>query len=139
MSASTVHDALRFLESNHHAVLITRRHNAALQSSPVAAVADPDGHILISTRTGSAKEQNVARNPAVSICVVSDTWYGPWVHVDGNAEIVRLPDAMDLLIDYYRRASGAHPDWDAYRQAMSEERRVVLRVKPQHATELAQR
>jgi hypothetical protein len=35
---------------------------------------------------------------------------------------------MDGLIDYYRRLSGEHPDWDDYRAAMERERRVLLRL-----------
>jgi len=50
------------------------------------------------------------------------------VQVDGEAEIISLPDAMDLLVDYYRRVSGEHPDWDDYRSAMVRERRVAVRV-----------
>jgi hypothetical protein len=35
---------------------------------------------------------------------------------------------MDGLVDYYRRLSGEHPDWDDYRAAMERERRVLLRL-----------
>ena len=120
--------ARRFLADHHRAVLVTRRGSGELQSSPVAATCDAAGRILVSTRTGSAKERNVTRDPRVTLCVLSDEWYGPWVHVDGRAEVVRLPEAMDVLVDYYKRVAGEHPDWDDYRRAMNQERRVALRI-----------
>jgi hypothetical protein len=49
-------------------------------------------------------------------------------HVQGHAEIVALPEAMDGLADYYRRVAGEHDDWDDYRAAMRRERRVLLRI-----------
>ena len=49
-------------------------------------------------------------------CVFTDDFFGPWIHIDGTAELVPLPDAMDGLIDYYRHISGEHPDWDDYRR-----------------------
>lgn len=59
---------------------------------------------------------------------MSDAFFGEWVQVDGEAEIVHLPDALPLLEDYYRRISGEHPDWDEYRAAMRRERRVLVRI-----------
>ena len=35
---------------------------------------------------------------------------------------------MEPLVDYYRRISGEHPDWNEYREAMVRERRVLLRI-----------
>ncbi len=50
-----------------------------------------------------------------------------WGQVEGTAEIVDQPEALDLLVGYYRRISGEHPDWDEYRQAMIDEKRVLVR------------
>ena len=119
--------------TQHRAVLVTHRRDGGLQSSPVAVVPGDDGELWVSTRAGSAKARNVARDPAVSLCLVPDAWFGPWAHVDGEARVVRLPDAMDLLVEYYRRAAGEHADWDEYREAMRAEERVVLRVSLAHA------
>jgi hypothetical protein len=60
--------------------------------------------------------------------VLADGFFGRWVQVEGRAEIVSLPEAMDGLVDYYRRLSGEHDNWDDYREAMRRERRVLLRV-----------
>ena len=73
------------------------------------------------------KVRNVRRDPRVSLAVVNNGFYGEWVQVEGTAEIVEQPEAMDVLVDYYRRASGEHPDWDDYRAAMERDRRVVIR------------
>ena len=50
------------------------------------------------------------------------------MQVNGSAEIVSLPQAMELLVDYYRRVAGEHPDWDDYRRAMQQEQRVLIRI-----------
>ena len=40
---------------------------------------------------------------------------------------------MDGLVEYYRRISGEHPDWDDYRDAMQREQRVLVRIRPERA------
>jgi PPOX class probable F420-dependent enzyme len=119
-------EAAAFAAEHHHAVLITRRENGDLQSSPIAVVAGDDDHLWVSTRAGSAKERNLTRDPRASLCIVTDQWFGPWKHVDAEATIIRLPEAMPLLEEYYRRAAGEHDDWEDYRRAMTEENRVIL-------------
>ena len=74
------------------------------------------------------------RDPRVSACVMSDAFYGPWVQVEGTAEIIERPEAIELLVDYYRRVAGEHPDWDEYRQAMEDEKRVLVRFEIERAT-----
>jgi len=96
--------------------------------SPVAATVDAEGRVLISTRETAIKTKNLARDPHGSLCVLSDGFFGEWIFVEGTAEIVHLPDAMELLTDYYRRIAGEHPDWDDYREAMRRERRVMVRI-----------
>jgi hypothetical protein len=67
------------------------------------------------------------------VCVFVDGFYGPWVQVDGTAEVVSLPQAMELLVDYYRRVAGEHADWDDYRRAMEREKRVLIRITMESA------
>jgi PPOX class probable F420-dependent enzyme len=128
-----VEGALRFVAENHHAVLATVRRDGSPQLSPVTAGVDDDGRVIVSTRETAIKSRNARRDPRVTLCVFSDGFYGPWAQIDGTAEIVSLPEAMDGLIDYYRRISGEHPDWDDYRDAMQREKRVLMRITPERA------
>ena len=123
-----VGEALDFVRSNPRAVLVTRRRDGRPQTSPVTAGVADDGTVLISSRETAMKVKNLERDPAASLCVLSEAFFGPWVQVDGSVEVVHLPEAMDGLVDYYRRLSGEHPDWDDYRAAMERERRVLLRL-----------
>ena len=126
-------DARRFLQDHHKAVLATRRKSGEPQLSPVTVAVDDEGRVLISTRETAMKTKNVERDPRVSICVLADEFFGEWIQIDGAVELVRMPEAMELLVDYYRRVSGEHPDWDDYRAAMERDRRLVMRVTIERA------
>ncbi|HEX6312770.1 MAG TPA: PPOX class F420-dependent oxidoreductase [Acidimicrobiia bacterium] len=127
-------DAAReFIRRHHHAVMATRRRDGSVQLSPVTCGVDAGGFVVVSTRETAMKARNVRRDPAVSLCVVSDGFYGEWVQVDGRATVVSLPEAMDGLVAYYRSISGEHPDWDDYRAAMERERRVLVRIAVERA------
>ena len=121
-------EARAFVASNHRAVLITRRSGGGLQTSPVLVGVDDEGKVVISTWEGAAKTRNLRRDPRAVLCVLSDDFFGRWIQIEGTAQIVSLPEAMDGLVDYYRRISGEHPDWDEYRQAMEQQRRVLVRI-----------
>jgi PPOX class probable F420-dependent enzyme len=120
--------ARQFMRDNHRAVLCTFRAGGGPQLSPLAVAVDREGRAVISSRETAYKVKNLRRNPRASLCVVSDAWYGPWIQVDGTASIIALPEAMDLLVDYYRSVAGEHPDWDDYRAAMERDRRVIIRI-----------
>jgi PPOX class probable F420-dependent enzyme len=94
----------------------------------VIAAVDAEARVVISTREGAIKTVNLRRNPRASFCALSDRFYGEWHTVEGSVEIVNLPEAMEPLVDYYRRVSGEHPDWQEYREAMAGERRVLVRI-----------
>ena len=121
-------DAREFVTSNHRAVLITRRASGRLQTSPVLVGVDSEGKLVISTREAAYKTRNLRRDPTAVLCVFADGFFGSWMQIEGTAQVVPLPKAMDGLIDYYRRISGEHPDWDDYRRAMRQQQRVLLRV-----------
>jgi PPOX class probable F420-dependent enzyme len=125
--------AREFIRSNHRAVMATRRRDGSPQLSPVVCAVDGEGSVTISTRETAMKTKNLEREPAVSLCVVSDGFFGDWVQVDGRATVVPLPEAMDGLIEYYRSISGEHPDWGDYRAAMEKERRVLVRIDLERA------
>ncbi len=117
-----------FLHAHHWAVLATTRTDGRPQLSPVTAGLGDDGRVLISTRQTAMKTKNIERDPRASLCVFTDQFFGEWIQAEGTAEIIRLPEAMDLLVGYYRRVSGEHPDWDEYRAAMNRDRRVILAI-----------
>jgi PPOX class probable F420-dependent enzyme len=120
--------AREFLRVHHRAVLATTRADGQPQLSPVTAGVGDDGRVLISTRQTAVKTKNLERDPRASLCVITDRFFGEWIQAEGTAEIIRLPEAMDLLVDYYRRISGEHPDWDDYRSAMIRDLRVILAI-----------
>jgi PPOX class probable F420-dependent enzyme len=125
--------AQEFLRDNHHAVLATSRADGRPQLSPVTATVDGDGRVIISSRETAVKVRNLRRDPRASMAAMNDQFYGDWVQVEGTAEIISLPEALDLLVDYYRRAAGEHPDWDEYRAAMVEQKRVIVRFAIERA------
>jgi PPOX class probable F420-dependent enzyme len=117
-----------FVRANHHAVLITRRGEGRLQTSPIVCGLHEDGRVAISVTEGRAKTKNLRRDPRATLCVTSDAFFGAWVQIDGTAEIVPMPEALDGLVALYRQISGEHPDWDDYENAMERDRRVLLLI-----------
>ncbi|HZU72987.1 MAG TPA: PPOX class F420-dependent oxidoreductase [Acidimicrobiales bacterium] len=128
-----VKEVLQFLAGNHRAVLATLRGDGGPQMSPVMAVVDGDGRVLISSRESAMKVHNLRRQPRAWLCVMNDGFFGQWAQAEGPAEIVSLPEAMAGLMEYYRLAAGEHPDWDDYRAAMTRERRVLIRMTVERA------
>ena len=121
---------LDFVRCRHKMVLLTPRKDGAWQGSPVTAGVDPEGRIVISTYPERAKAVNVARDGKASVVVLSDDFSGPWVQVEGDAELLTLPDAIEPLVEYFRCISGEHPDWDEYRRAMQEQGKALIRITP---------
>lgn len=121
-------ELLEFLRPRHRATLVTRRADGSPQLSLVTCGVDPDGRIVVSTYPQRAKVHNARRDERVSVCVQSDDWNGPYVQVDGRAEVLDLPDALEPLVDYFRGISGEHPDWDEYREAMRRQGKCILRI-----------
>lgn len=121
-------EAIEFTRDNHRAILSTRRRDGRPQLSPVTVAPGADGRVIISTRETAMKVKNIERDPHVSVAVFTDAFYGAHVQLDGEVDILRLPDAMEPLVEYYRSLSGEHPDWDDYRAAMERDRRVLLQI-----------
>ena len=117
-----------FIRSNHHAVLITRRSNGGLQSSPIVCGIDDGDNVIISVTQDRAKTKNLRRDPRAALCVFTDQFFGPSVQVEGNANIIDLPDAMDQLKALYRQVSGEHPDWADFERAMVADRRCIVEL-----------
>lgn len=126
-------EARDFIRKNHRAVLSTHRADGGPQMSLVAAAVDADGMVVVSSRETAVKVKNLRRDPRAAVLVLTDNWWGPWAQVDGQAEIVSLPDAMEGLVEYYRGVAGEHDNWDEYRAAMEKERRVLVRISVDRA------
>jgi PPOX class probable F420-dependent enzyme len=119
---------LEFVRPRHHIVLSTIRADGHPQFSPVAAGIDTEGRMVVSTYPERAKVKNVRRTPYASACVLSNEWNGAWVQVEGPAEVLDQPDALEPLVEYFRCISGEHPDWEEYRSAMQRQGKSLIRM-----------
>ena len=118
-----------FVRPRHRGVLLTTRADGTPQASLVTMGVGDDGAILVSTYPERAKARNVRARPGASMVVLSEDFGGEWVQVDGRAEVVELPDALDGLVEYFRVISGEHSDWDEYREAMTFQGKCLLRLE----------
>ena len=121
-------DLLDFVRTRHRVILVTRRRDGSAQLSPVSAGIDEDGRLVVSTYPERAKVRNLRRDPRAGAMVLSDEWNGPWVQVDGTAEVIDLPDALEPLEAYYRSIVGEHADWAEYREAMGRQGKCLVRL-----------
>ncbi|MEU1482087.1 PPOX class F420-dependent oxidoreductase [Streptomyces sp. NPDC001668] len=124
-------ELLDFVRPRHRAILLTRRADGSPQASPLTCGVDDSGRIVVSTYPERAKTRNAKRDPRVSVIVLSDDWNGPWVQVDGTAEVIDSPESVEPLVEYFRNISGEHPDWDEYRAAMVKQGKSIIRVTPE--------
>jgi PPOX class probable F420-dependent enzyme len=124
--------AREFMRRNNRAVLANRR-PGGIQQSPVLVNVDDDGRAIISSRETAYKVKNLRRDPWAQVCVFTKRFFGEWIYAEGRAEIVSLPEAMDPLIDYYKRFPDDNPDWDEYRERMRREKRVLIRIALERA------
>ncbi len=127
---SSGRDALELLRTQHQAVLIVRAPDDGLHSSPIVCALDDVGRVVFSTAGDRVKVRYLRRDPRAVVCVLSEPFAGPWLQISGRAEIVELPDAMDGLVDVYRRIAGEPEDLDAYRAAQERQGRVLVRITP---------
>ena len=121
---------VEFLRKRHHMILLTHRSDGGVQGSPVTAGVDGEGRIVVATYPERAKARNVARHGKASVITLSEDFNGAWVQVDGDAELITLPEAVEPLVDYFRAIAGEHPDWDEYRQAMVTQGKALIRITP---------
>ena len=124
-------ELLNFARPRHNAILLTTRADGTPQASPVTCGVDEAGRIVVATYPSRAKIRNARRNPRASVLILSDDFGGPWVQIDGTAEVLDLPDAVEPLVEYYRSIAGEHPDWAEYRAAMVAQGKSLLRVTPE--------
>lgn len=125
---ATHEQLLDFVRPRHRAILTTYKKDGSLQTSPVACGLDAEGRVVVSTYPERAKAANARRDPRVTLCILSDDWDGPYVQVDGTAEVLDMPEALEPLVEYFRVIAGEHPDWDEYRDAMRAQDKSLIRV-----------
>jgi PPOX class probable F420-dependent enzyme len=130
-------ELLEFLRPRHRAILLTTRQDGRPQASPVTCGLDEQGRIVVATYPGRAKTRNAERDPRASVVVLSDDWDGPWVQIDGRAEVLHLPEALEPLVEYFRGIAGEHSDWDEYRAAMTRQGKSLVRVEIEHWSPVA--
>jgi PPOX class probable F420-dependent enzyme len=123
-------ELLDFVRPRHRLILITTRRSGGLQASPVTGGVDEAGRIIVSSYPERAKVANLRRSPECSVLVLSDDFGEAWVQVDGTAEVLDMPEALEPLVDYYRAIAGEHPDWDEYRAAMVGQGKSLVRITP---------
>ncbi len=121
-------ELLDFLRTRHNGVLVTTRRDGSPQLSPVTYGVDAEGRVVVSTYPERAKVANLRRNPTASLMSVGADFGDAWVQVDGAAEVIDLPEAVEPLVDYFRAISGEHPDWDEYRAAMVTQGKSLIRL-----------
>ena len=125
-----VERAREFLKNHHWGILATRRKNGHLQMSPVTVGLDSEGRAVISSRETAYKVNNLRRDPRAALCAITTTFHGEgWVQINGTAEILSLPYALDTLIDLQRQVYGEHKNWPEFHERMVREKRVVIRIE----------
>jgi PPOX class probable F420-dependent enzyme len=123
-------DAQKFLQKNHRACIAVRQKDGWPQMTFVTPGIDAEGRVIITSRGTTYKIKHLRRDPRVSLLIFGEQYSGSkFVQIHGTAEIIELPDAMDMLIYWYKQVRGEHKNWDEYKTKMADERRVIIRVK----------
>jgi PPOX class probable F420-dependent enzyme len=121
--------AKEFLTQHHWGILATRRKNGNLQMSPVTVGLDDQGRAIISSRETAYKVNNLRRDPRAALCAITSSFHGEgWVQINGNAEVISLPQALDTLVYLQRQAYGEHKNWPEFHERMAREGRVIVRI-----------
>jgi PPOX class probable F420-dependent enzyme len=133
-------DAQEFLRHNHHGVLVARKRDGSLQMTLVSPVIGADGRVTITARESTYKVKNIRRNPDISLLVFGEKFNGSnYIQVDGKAEVIGQPQAMDIVLDWHRQIRGEPASWDEVRKKTLAEGRIAIRltiekVGPQNRT-----
>lgn len=124
-----ISDAQEFLQNNHHGVLVARKKDGSLQMTLVSPVAGANGKVIITARDDTYKVKNIRRNPEISLLVYGDKFHGSnYIQIDGKAEIIPHPQAMDIVLDWHRQIRGEPASWDEIREKALAEGRIAIRV-----------
>lgn len=128
--AVTLGELAEFIAGKHRWILATTRADGRPQMSLVSGGMTDEGKLAISTYPTRVKAKNVRRDPRVSVAVMGEEFNNEWVQIDGEAEVLDMPEAREAFVAYYRCISGEHPDWDEYRQAMADQGKCMIMIEP---------
>ncbi|MGW3417654.1 PPOX class F420-dependent oxidoreductase [Streptomyces phaeochromogenes] len=134
---ATPFDPRTLLAESRLGVLATIKSDGRPQLSPVMPFYDREADVLhVSMTEGRAKTANLRRDPRAALEVTGpDGW--SWATAEGTVTLTgpgtdpHGPE-VEALVDYYRLASGEHPDWDEYRSVMVTDRRVLMTMTVTH-------
>ena len=122
-------EAQEFLKHNHHGVLVARKKDGSLQMTLVSPVIGIDGKVIITARDTTYKVKNIKRNPQISLLVYGEKFNGSnYIQIDGKAEVIPHPQAMDIVLDWHRQIRGEPKSWEEIRQKTLAEGRLAIRV-----------
>ena len=122
-------DAQEFLKDNHRGVLVTRKNDGSLQMTLVSPVVDAGGKVIITSRETTYKVKNIKRNPQISLLVYGEQFNGSrYIQIDGKAEVIPQPKAMDIVLDWHQQIRGEPANWDEVREKTKAEGRIAMRV-----------
>lgn len=125
-----IDDVRKFLVGNHRGVLVARRRDGSPQMTLVTVGVDGAGRATISARRNTYKVTNILRDPQVSLLVMGEKFHGSqFFQIDGRADVIALPDSLELLVDAYRRRLGDEMDEEESRRKIVEEDRVIIRIE----------
>lgn len=124
-----ISDAQEFLRHNHRGVLVARKKDGSLQMTMVSPVVDAAGKVVITSRDSTYKVKNIRRNPRISLLVFGEEFNGSkYIQIDGKAEVVEHPEAMDIVLAWHKIIRGEPANWDDVRKKTLAEGRIAMRV-----------
>jgi PPOX class probable F420-dependent enzyme len=124
-----ISEAREFLKHNHHGVLVARKRDGSLQMTLVSPVMGADGKVTITARDTTYKVKNIRRNPEVSLLVYGEKFNGSnYIQIDGKAEVIAHPQAMDIVLDWHGQIRGEPENWEEVRKKTLAEGRIAIRV-----------
>ena len=122
-------EAKEFLKGKKHGVLVARKKDGSLQMTLVSPVIGANGDLIITSRETTYKVKNIKRNPQISLVIFGEKFHGSnYIQVDGKAEIIPQPQAMDIILDWHRQIRGEPENWDDIKKKTIAERRIAMRI-----------
>ncbi len=122
-------EAKEFLKGKQHGVLVARKKDGSLQMTLVSPAIGTNGDLILTSRETTYKVKNIRRNPQISLLVFGEKFNGSnYIQVDGKAEIIPQPQAMDIVLDWHRQIRGEPANWDEIREKTKADRRIAMRV-----------